>query len=378
MKLVRTFHPVGHGAFYTERFYQNDPLTETPLFTAVLDCGCFEACKAGTNPQFFEQQINRAIDNVFNQGDIIDALFISHFHTDHINGIPHLFQKCTIKRIFVPILTPRVIIEAYTYNFISSQNINNLGNNILQKIYYDEDISISQIRSFKNHKKKELSHNDIDINKVKSKVLSSTTHLSVSPDWEYIPFNLLNGQMKSLLFKGSPFKHAIVNGKVDFDILRAIVTSLGVQTCQSIYKNTFPQGHNSYSMTVLSNNLRPLSLLSIRPLVVGVVQLSKCMYMGDFEANPTFPKRNNNFKSFEAFYFPYWNQVDLLQVPHHGSEHNYNQKLYNKKRVCLISSGDTDIYGHPDQYVVTEIQRNNCIYIIETETTPKLELTYRL
>ena len=37
--MERIFHPIGHGAFYTERFYEDD--NDAPLFTAVYDCGSF-------------------------------------------------------------------------------------------------------------------------------------------------------------------------------------------------------------------------------------------------------------------------------------------------------------------------------------------------
>ena len=85
MRLVRTFHPVGHGAFYTERFYEdNNP---QPIFTAIFDCGCFEAAKLGTTMQFFQNQIENELQQTFNVGDRIDALFVSHFHTDHITVI---------------------------------------------------------------------------------------------------------------------------------------------------------------------------------------------------------------------------------------------------------------------------------------------------
>ena len=36
IRLDRTFWPVGHGAFYTERFYDH---VDRCLFTAIYDCG---------------------------------------------------------------------------------------------------------------------------------------------------------------------------------------------------------------------------------------------------------------------------------------------------------------------------------------------------
>lgn len=37
MKLIRTFHPVGRGAFYTDCFYEND----MSVANVVYDCGGF-------------------------------------------------------------------------------------------------------------------------------------------------------------------------------------------------------------------------------------------------------------------------------------------------------------------------------------------------
>jgi hypothetical protein len=35
--MERIFHPIGHGAFYTERFYERD--NDDPSLSVVYDCG---------------------------------------------------------------------------------------------------------------------------------------------------------------------------------------------------------------------------------------------------------------------------------------------------------------------------------------------------
>lgn len=73
MKMIRTFHPVGHGAFYTERFYDDE--------NVVLDCGTLSTAT----------QLNNEIKKLQKSGmKEIDAIFISHFHTDHISKIDAL------------------------------------------------------------------------------------------------------------------------------------------------------------------------------------------------------------------------------------------------------------------------------------------------
>ena len=57
MKLIRTFHAVGHGAFYTERFYEK----EINIANIVFDCGCYEGPKSCNSRQYYERQINDII-----------------------------------------------------------------------------------------------------------------------------------------------------------------------------------------------------------------------------------------------------------------------------------------------------------------------------
>lgn len=57
----------------------------------IYDCG-------GQNVSF----VNTRIDNLLAQNTEIEAVFISHFHRDHINGIRYLLQKCKVKNLFVP------------------------------------------------------------------------------------------------------------------------------------------------------------------------------------------------------------------------------------------------------------------------------------
>ena len=64
MLLQRTFHPVGQGAFYTERH----KISNGKDFTIVYDCGSFQ----------FTNLKNR-IKSAFQKGEEIDILFISHF-----------------------------------------------------------------------------------------------------------------------------------------------------------------------------------------------------------------------------------------------------------------------------------------------------------
>lgn len=93
IELSRVFRPVGQGAFYTERFRCQD--NDNEYINIVYDCG------STTDKEHVKTQIEQTFDKKEN----IDAVFISHLHEDHINGIPDLIEHCNVKKIFFPIIS---------------------------------------------------------------------------------------------------------------------------------------------------------------------------------------------------------------------------------------------------------------------------------
>ena len=72
-KIIRTFHPVGQGAFYSER-HEN--------FNVVYDCGT-------EYPKRTDKGIKRTVETAFRKDEEIDILFISHFDFDHVGHIDY-------------------------------------------------------------------------------------------------------------------------------------------------------------------------------------------------------------------------------------------------------------------------------------------------
>ena len=89
MCVIRSFMPVGQGAFYVEQF-----TSCYPRINLVFDCG------SSTD----EKALHDSIENVFQKDETIRAVFISHLHDDQINGLEYLLSYCNVEKIYFPLL----------------------------------------------------------------------------------------------------------------------------------------------------------------------------------------------------------------------------------------------------------------------------------
>lgn len=90
--MLRSFLPVGQGAFYCEQFSYRPDREKVNI---IYDCGSSPNVKV----------VERQIKNNFEKGEVIHALFISHLHDDHTNGIPFLLKYCKVENMFFPLVT---------------------------------------------------------------------------------------------------------------------------------------------------------------------------------------------------------------------------------------------------------------------------------
>lgn len=389
MKLVRTFHPVGHGAFYTERFYDDN---NSNIANVVFDCGCYEWTAKGEKKRDFIKEINAVVDQEFpvlDEKTKIDALFISHFHTDHINGIPKLLQNCDVQRVIMPKLTDEAYMQSIMYShFVLGVDLNESletleqfkdairygeeGNNIIEVEIDEDDISSDGI------------FDNIDLKELQSPISKSTILTLFSAKWKYVPFStkerkqqLLNALKQGVL----ALCPALSKVPVDF---KSIATQLINQPslldqCKLIYKSVFggKRYHNSYSMTLFSGTCESHSTCALQ-CHLNLKDLPRyctknCIYMGDFEADPKISRKNTNCNQFLKFYDKFWRRVGLFQVPHHGSHDNVNVALYSPAKIAIISAGKNDAYSHPHLDVIAELQKHNCIPIIVTESSSTMQ-----
>lgn len=100
--VTRTFHPVGQGACYSELFSDE----QKPFWLVFYDFGTYQQNIGGVN----------VFDSILSKynADIPVCVFISHFHRDHINGLPKLMNHFQQVQLYYPQLT--ISILTFIYN----------------------------------------------------------------------------------------------------------------------------------------------------------------------------------------------------------------------------------------------------------------------
>lgn len=371
MILKRTFHPVGHGAFYTEQFYSCD--NSQPCFTVVFDCGRFETAKKGWSYPKYKKTIEGYIagDSGLILGQEIDMLFLSHFHTDHIIGVEYLIANYDVKKIIIPVITQDVIFDSIYSAGGTSQGINaQVGFITKLRNQYSEKVCFVDIQGdgFDADNVSEIDVQDDGMKDIGQ--ITSCTSLKYK-GWYYKPFYTADRTCEKNLIKQLQihFPYVLCGSEIDLKQLREHIKANGIDSLKNIYASVFGEDkHNSYSLTLFSGMSCDKAChkgchVKANGTIVNYQLCScNCLYMGDYEA------LGNKQKDLKEYYANEWDDIGIVQVPHHGSEHNSNDALYQgRRRLCIISADSNDKYNHPHQAVLDAMANNHSLPIIVSD-----------
>lgn len=389
MKMLRSFIPVGQGAFYCEQF-MNEESNET--INIVYDCG-------SKSKSIIEKQI----ENTFDKGETIHAVFISHFHYDHISGLEHLLEYCDVKIVFLPMVTDENKIVLCLNNILNGSKNSDFTNSFINNpkealLYKSESTEIYEIQPYNpDNQFEQFSNNGFDYGEREeyiragmnvSSIIARYSRNKTLSDWAFIPFNY-EERNNMIYLKQALNGYAKLKG-FDYKELPNNITKESIKEIKRIYLDVLKgtKHFNANSMTLYSGNMfgkgyqKYVGQKHMRCYCKGCyncgdLKMTGCLYTGDYDMSDednfftlimSYENRLNighynvghYKKSIEEF-------VGCIQIPHHGSKNNYNANISVYNAYYVISAGIKNMYGHPHSFVIKNLLLNDAHPFIVTE-----------
>lgn len=366
MRIVRTFHPVGQGAFYSERFY--DGQQRSSKHNVVFDCG---VCVGK------ESMVKHVVKQAFTDNDEIDYLFISHLDYDHVSLAYNIVSKA--KNIVLPLVSEEHLVIAMLYYKIEERN---------EMVAFFQEV-IERLSGRNDNRSVIFIGGDEDESGKQSNVIKSGNELlnSWDPEWVFIPRNvkyhsrreeLLDELEKVLLDRN--FTDAIKRiGLEPIETGVELIKKLKVKdlaekvllipdlrkAIKSAYEN-IEGGTNENSLLLYSgpkNEVTSYRLMRCRPEKLWYycnTRRAACLYTGD---------NNSNIIDWQQMYAGVWGLIGTIQLPHHGSVDSFDVATnpIDREYVFPVSFGTYNTYGHPSGKVLAYLQVCDCCVPLVTE-----------
>lgn len=353
LQIIRTIHPVGQGAMYSERFLDKDGKT---VFLTVYDCG---------SDNF--RKLEREISSSFIKSEGVDLLFISHLDKDHVNGLRKLMDCVgTIKNVVLP-LTPswlKPILLLMADDEVSAQIITSPEDFFKDSntIYVRSAWEMSAVTS-------PLS---LPLQGDSSIAVDSGTRINSSAfgvwDWCYIPYNYdevvrINAFLVELQNAGitesdlsEPYFIDENRNKIQ-EIYRKVCGSVN-DSSLVVYSGGF---NNEYSSRYVHNSVR-----GSRP------SREACLYLGDVDIHQISMNAKTMVDDLKDNLISYMvnHHIGTIQLPHHGSIKNFHNGLLSyghSPKVYFASFGQNNQHGHPSTLIAGLIASQNENFCAITE-----------
>lgn len=368
IKIVRTFHPVGQGAFYSERFQIWKPEVET--HNIVYDCGvCYMK----------EKQAVHVVNQAFAGKDEIDYLFISHLDYDHVSLAYAILPR--VKNIVLPLVSKEELVIAMLFYVVSEErDAARFFNEIIRRL---EDNNRRNTVIFVGDIEENL--NDWE----NANVIKSGT--DIVPQWDYdwvlIPHNVkyssrkqkLMDELDKLIHEKEFVKEIVGLGLKPFKTAEELLSKLNesdfagkvlvMPNLRKAIKSAYASiegGTNENSLLLYSGPKSGVTRYMLEFCMPNRrwcdcrISQAACLYTGDSTCD---------MADWKKKYVAVWEHIGTIQLPHHGSVESFDVDTYpvDRQYIFPVSFGTYNTYGHPSGKVLAYLMMCDCCIQMVTE-----------
>ena len=388
--MTRTFFPVGNGIFCLELFENRHAI--------VYDCG-------STSKERVKCRVSKLADR--NDIDVIDYVFVSHFHEDHVNGLPMLLEKFDVRRVVMPLMSeedmyllwlgrqlrqthPNVITDLGSGDFVDRLILNPAGaveryseGTEVGFVAPQDDRTQGRMAPTENADSHPFRVGGMPRAQKAPQAAVIKDEITLETDgssecWRYAPFTIRYAEKADELKRGL--------AKLGIRSYADVVDHVRKHSHEDIrdtYKKVIGSQFNLYSMAVYSYSPRIDLHQRVEPPATGTSWCHErimdrelkapCLYLGDYEA-----EKDENWNDLASYFKSKTGHYPLdglgcLQIPHHGSHRNFNNEFISEDFLSVIPAGFSR--DHPSNKVLMKhIENNVTPYVVTDKDEMILEL----
>lgn len=374
-QITRIFHPVGQGAFYSERHTIGNE-----KFNIVYDCG-------SVSKKEYQESIAASISSSFRKSDEIDILFISHFDRDHVNQIELLKETVgKIKTVICPLLNDEQIYLLET--LLASNDDRDLVDLVKDtQGFFGEETRIVGIKEISPEEHPQDDGLGINIVECAGEFPSGTKFaLGKNINWTFIPYNYKFTERYSefqIILDNEYVKNHSYKPVIDKLRAKELITDKNEQSIIKKLYDKLPGKINENSMFLYSGPIQNIMVIDdyhhssycsscychslFYETKVG------CLYTGDGNLK-TLYKHDVNICTLLPKYADF---IGTVQIPHHGSIKDFEIKFFKNKRfICPICFGNNNTYGHPSGKIIKDLLLNKSTPVLISEEQQTIFFQY--
>ena len=415
MRVTRCQYPIGQGCLSSGRIQcAHGECGRAVDYHYIYDCG-------STN----QRPLSVAIDSYRKRTTSVDALFVSHLHVDHVNGIDRLLGAVRVHTVYIPYVDEVVpildLIQAEEEGALSASLIEaridpqswfgRRGVSRVVRVLASNDEGLAAVeaedggnegfkgRSSRNGGNRLASDAQASggtggrakLETVPSGIPIRSRRSRRGHQWLLVPHvdpapaghkKAFMGEIRTALGLAPRFR--ITTARLA-DALRSQTTIRSLRDC---YERIIPRGsrsrHNHVSMSLysgpaagengLSWQYRMVARCATRPPWLFTVFESMSSPEGDWAVGwigtgdaPLKLGRVRN--AWRRTYHPFSKHLSTLLLPHHGSRHNFDTELldFPNLHTSVASAGASSRYRHSDPSVIDKVLNRGKVFLHVSE-----------